>query len=65
MVCIPVKIHEAGDWAILEWRDPLGLQGCGFFEIENDLIVFQRGYFDQSTFFRIHGIHVPDEYLDS
>ena len=65
MVCIPVKLHEAGDWAILEWRDPLGLQGCGFFEVKNDLIVFQRGYFDQLTFFRIQGIPVPEEYLKS
>lgn len=64
MVCIPVKIHEAGDWAILEWRDPLGLQGCGFFEIRNGLIVFQRGYFDQLTFFKIQGIPIPNEYLD-
>ncbi len=63
MVCIQVKIHEVGDWAILEWRDPLGLQGCGFFEIKNDLILFQRGYFDQLTFFKIQHIPVPKEYL--
>jgi limonene-1,2-epoxide hydrolase len=63
MVCIPVKLHEAGDWAILEWRDPLGLHGCGFFEVKNDLIVFQRGYFDQLTLFRIQGLPVPPEYL--
>jgi limonene-1,2-epoxide hydrolase len=58
-----VKLHEAGDWAILEWRDPLGLHGCGFFEVKNDLIVFQRGYCDQLTFFRIQGLPVPPEYL--
>lgn len=63
MVCIPEKIHAAGDWAILEWSDPLGLRGCGFFQVKNDLIIFQRGYFDQLTFFRIQGLPVPQEYL--
>ena len=65
MVCIPETLHEAGDWAILEWRDPLGLRGCGFFKIKDDLIIFQRGYFDQLTFFRIQGLPIPDEYLAS
>ena len=63
MVCIPEMIHDAGEWAILEWRDPLGLRGCGFFQVKNDLIVFQRGYFDQLTFFRLQGIEVPPTYL--
>lgn len=63
MVCIPVMIHEAGEWAILEWSDPKGLRGCGFFQVKNDRIVFQRGYFDQLTFFRQQGIPVPKEYL--
>jgi diadenosine tetraphosphate (Ap4A) HIT family hydrolase len=31
MVCIPEHIFHEGEWAILEWRDPLGLRGCGFF----------------------------------
>jgi ketosteroid isomerase-like protein len=31
MTCIPEVIHEAGNVAILERRDPLGLRGCGFF----------------------------------
>ena len=31
MVCLVENIFEDGDWAILEWRDPLGLRGCGFF----------------------------------
>lgn len=63
MVCIPEEIHEAGDVAILEWRDPLGLRGCGFFHVKDDKIIFQRGYFDQLTFFRIQGLPVPKEYL--
>ncbi|MEO0458161.1 MAG: nuclear transport factor 2 family protein [Cyanobacteria bacterium P01_A01_bin.114] len=63
MVCLEENLFEAGDWGILEWRDPLGLRGCGFFQIKDDLIVFQRGYFDQLTFFKQHGLPVPAEYL--
>ena len=32
-----------GEWAIMEWKDPLGLRGCGFFHFKDDLIVYQRG----------------------
>ena len=63
MVCVVEKIHEAGEWAILEWSDPLGLRGCVFFQIKEDKIVLQRGYFDHLSFFRSQGIPVPDEYL--
>lgn len=63
MKCIPEQIHEADEWAILEWRDPLGLRGCGFFHVVDDKIVFQRGYFDQLTFFRLQGLPVPEDYL--
>lgn len=58
MVCIPENIFEDGDWAILEWRDPIGLRGCGFFRIEHGKIVFQRGYWDKLTFLRLHGLPV-------
>jgi limonene-1,2-epoxide hydrolase len=61
MVCIVEHIFQDGDWAILEWRDPLGLRGCGFFQIENGRIVFQRGYWDKLTFLRMHGLPVPTE----
>ena len=44
MVCIVENIFEDGDVAILEWRDPLGLRGCGFFHVKDGKIVFQRGY---------------------
>ena len=54
MVCIPENIFEDGEWAILEWKDPLGLRGCGFFHIMNDKIIFQRGYWDKLSFLRIH-----------
>lgn len=63
MHCIVENIFEDGEWAILEWRDPQGLRGCGFFQVQNDLIVFQRGYFDQLSFFRQQGIPVPESYL--
>ena len=64
MVCIVENLFECGEWAILEWIDPAGLRGCGFFKIQGGLIVFQRGYFDQLTFFRSQGIPIPDRYLD-
>jgi ketosteroid isomerase-like protein len=59
MVCIPEVIHEAGDVAILEWRDPLGLRGCGFFTVRDGRIAFQRGYWDKLSFLRAHGLPLP------
>ena len=55
MACIIENLFEDGDWAILEWRDPKGLRGCGFFQIIGDKIVFQRGYWDRLSFERLHG----------
>lgn len=55
MVCTPDNIFEDGDWAILEWKDPKGLRGCGFFQIHNGKIAFQRGYWDKLSFLRLHG----------
>jgi len=49
MVCIPENLFEDGDWAILEWKDPHGLRGCGFFRVEDGLIRFQRGYWDRQA----------------
>lgn len=59
MVCIIENIFEDGNWAILEWKDPLGLRGCGFFQIEEGKIVFQRGYWDMLTFLRQHKLPLP------
>jgi limonene-1,2-epoxide hydrolase len=59
MVCIVENIFEDGEWAILEWRDPLGLWGCGFFHVVGDQIVFQRGYWDKLTFLRQHHLPIP------
>lgn len=61
MVCIVEHIFEDGEWAILEWRDPLGLRGCGFFHVVDDQIVFQRGYWDKLTFLRQHNLPIPTE----
>jgi limonene-1,2-epoxide hydrolase len=58
MVCQIENLFQDGDWAILEWGDPLGLRGCGFFHIKNEEIVFQRGYFDQLTFLKIQGLPI-------
>jgi limonene-1,2-epoxide hydrolase len=56
MTCIPEIIHEAGTVAILEWKDPTELRGCGFFTVANDRIVFQRGYWDKLSFLKKHGL---------
>jgi limonene-1,2-epoxide hydrolase len=61
MHCIVENIFEDGDWAILEWRDPLGLRGCGFFQIIKDEIAFQRGYWDKLSFFRLQGLPLPQQ----
>ena len=59
MHCIPENIFEDGCWAILEWSDPLGLRGCGFFQIEDDKIKFQRGYWDKLSFLKMHNLPIP------
>lgn len=59
MTCEIENIFQDGEWAILEWRDPNGLRGCGFFHVVDDRIVFQRGYFDQLTFLRRQGLPLP------
>jgi limonene-1,2-epoxide hydrolase len=61
MVCIPENILEDGEWAAMEWRDPLGLRGCGFFQVREGRILFQRGYWDKLSFLRLHGLSVPVE----
>lgn len=58
MTCIVENIFEDGEWAILEWRDPLGLRGCGFFHVQNEKIVFQRGYWDKLSFLKLHNLPI-------
>lgn len=59
MNCIIENIFEDREWAILEWTDPNGFRGCGFFHIVNDKIIFQRGYWDKISFLRSIGSPVP------
>jgi limonene-1,2-epoxide hydrolase len=61
MVCLVENIFQDGEWAILEWRDPFGLRGCGFFHVVHGKIVFQRGYWDKLTFLRLQGLPLPKE----
>jgi limonene-1,2-epoxide hydrolase len=60
MTCIVENLFEDGEWAILEWRDPLGLRGCGFFHVVDDKIIFQRGYWDKLSFLKSQGLPMPD-----
>lgn len=61
MICIVENLFEDGEWAILEWRDPLGLRGCGFFLVKHGKIILQRGYWDKLSFLRQHGLPIPKE----
>ncbi len=61
MYCFVEHIFEVDEWAILEWRDPLGLRGCGFFHVVHGKIVLQRGYWDKLSFLRLHGLPLPDK----
>lgn len=61
MTCLVENLLEAGEWAILEWRDPLGLRGCGVFRVVEGKIIFQRGYWDKLSFLRQHGLPLPNE----
>jgi len=58
MTCIPENIFQDGEWAILEWKDPNGLRGCGFFKIKNEKIIFQRGYWDKLSFLKLHNLPI-------
>jgi limonene-1,2-epoxide hydrolase len=53
MHCIPESLFDDGEWAILEWSDPRGLCGCGFFHVVGGEITFQR------SFLRLHGPPMP------
>lgn len=57
MVCIVENLFQDGEWAILEWKDTLGLKGCGFFHILDNKIIFQRGYWDKLTFLRLRELN--------
>ena len=61
MVCEVEQILEDGEWAVMEWRDPLGLRGCGFFHVRDGKIQFQRGYWDKLSVLRLHNLPLPRE----
>jgi len=61
MICIVENIFEDGEWVILEWKDPLGLRGCGFFQIIDQKIKFQRGYWDKLSFLKLHNLPIPTQ----
>jgi hypothetical protein len=61
MTCIIENIFEDGEWVILEWKDPNGLRGCGFFHITDSKIKFQRGYWDKLSFLKLHNLPIPTE----
>jgi limonene-1,2-epoxide hydrolase len=56
MRCIVENLFEDGEWAILEWRDPVGLRGCGFFHVREGKIIFQRGYWDKLSLIKLFKI---------
>jgi len=59
MICLVENMFEDGEWVALEWKDPMGLRGCGFFHVQRGKIVFQRGYWDKLTFLRMHNLPIP------
>ncbi|WP_424963753.1 nuclear transport factor 2 family protein [Ekhidna sp.] len=58
MTCIVENILEDGEWGILEWKDPLGLRGCGFFHVIDGKIKLQRGYWDKLSFLKQHNLPI-------
>jgi hypothetical protein len=58
LTCTPINLVIDGGWAALEWTDPDGFRGCGFFQVLDGLIVRQRGYWDSAQLNDIHpGMH--------
>lgn len=58
MVCMVENFFEDDEWAIMEWKDSLGLRGCGFFHVKDNKIVFQRGYWDKLSFLKQHNLPI-------
>jgi hypothetical protein len=54
LTCTPVNLVVDGEWAALEWVDPDGFRGCGFFQVRDGLIVHQRGYWDSAQLADVH-----------
>jgi hypothetical protein len=54
LTCTPINLVVDGEWAALEWTDPDGMRGCGFFHVRDGRIVHQRGYWDSAQLNEIH-----------
>jgi ketosteroid isomerase-like protein len=59
-----VNVIADGEWVAWEWLggppgDAPTMMGCGFFQVKNGKIMLQRGYWDQLTFLRTHGLPLP------
>ncbi|MFC7291088.1 nuclear transport factor 2 family protein [Hirschia litorea] len=52
--CIVDEIKGDGHWVTLDWKDPNGVQGCGYFEVKNGEITHQRAYWDKASFLMFH-----------
>jgi hypothetical protein len=58
LTCTPINLVVDDDWGALEWIDPDGFRGCGFFQVRDGLIVLQRGYWDSAQLEKTHpGLH--------
>jgi SnoaL-like domain len=54
LTCTPINLVIEGEWAALEWVDPDGFRGCGFFQVSEGRIVHQRGYWDSAQLKDVH-----------
>ncbi len=54
LTCTPINLVVDDDWGALEWTDPEGFRGCGFFRVRDGLILHQRGYWDSAQLARVH-----------
>jgi hypothetical protein len=54
LTCNLINLVVEGEWAALEWTDPDGFRGCGFFLVRDGRIVLQRGYWDSAQLNAIH-----------
>jgi len=63
MVCMVENIFEDADVAILEWRDPMGLRGCGIFHVRDGKIVLRQTAVLQSLLSTGSEIQVDDSQI--
>ncbi len=54
MVCIVENIFAQDEWVVLEWKEPKGFRGCEVFQVIDDKIKLQRGYYDILSFRKEH-----------